>query len=167
MLTARPPRFLYSEENNVSAIKSPLLGTVWPRAVICVPSANTAEKPPPWVLRCFQQHCHCAQQNPLVFCRVRPSPHPTRNSDCLSLLGLCNVPLALYYSYEHLFFSFKEISDVPWISPKFKIGVRKLRSIKKTEKTTPWETFWWHILLVQKILTGMKEMYSSSLFFKF
>lgn len=47
-----------------------------------------------------------------------------------------------------IFFFFKEIYDVPWISPKFKLGMRKLRSIKETEKTMLWETFWWHILLI-------------------
>ena len=90
-------------------------------------------------------------KNHLVFCRVRRFPFSMGNSDCLSHVCFCNVPL-LCITLTSFFHSLKEsltFYEFLWISPKFKSGMKKVRPIKKTEKKMPWETFWWHILLVQ------------------
>lgn len=55
-------------KNNISAIKSPRLGTVcnkvWLRTRICFHSANPADKQLPWVVQGCQQCCHHTQQKP-------------------------------------------------------------------------------------------------------
>lgn len=58
----------FERKNNISAWKSPRLGTVcnkvWLRTRICFHSANPADKQLPWVVQGCQQRCHHTQQKP-------------------------------------------------------------------------------------------------------
>lgn len=86
----------------------------------------------PGLSRAVSSAATTLSKNHLGICRVRLFTHAMGKSACLSLFFFCNMPLVCIILEAS--FYFKEISDILWILPEFKLGNEKNKIyIKKSD----------------------------------